>query len=177
MTDKPTALAAFAGPKATFTAMQSRFIEAYLNNPNAAAAARLAGYSKKAAAQTGHSLMKLPKIRDEIKRRGDFDAGELGISRAYILSRINEVVQRERAGTPRLLKQKRAIKGPDGEWVEDWYERDPNTGEIRVDYNPRALLAALELLAKLRGDLIERSEVKTLTVEMVLNDVNVEDLK
>lgn len=36
---------------------------------------------------------------------------------------------------------------------------------------------ALELLAKLRGDLIDRSEVKTLGGQIVLNGVNVEDLK
>ncbi len=161
----------------TFTARQSRFIEAYLNDPNAAAAARKAGYALKGAQQYGHTLMKQDKIRREIKRRGDFDAGDLGITRAYLLTAINTVLQRELKGTPRLLTKKNAIKNEAGEWEENWYERDPKTGKIRIDYNPKAVLAAAELLAKLRGDLIERSEVKTLTVEMVLNDVNVEDLK
>ena len=36
---------------------------------------------------------------------------------------------------------------------------------------------ALELLAKLRGDMIDRSEVETQTVSIVLNGVNLDDLK
>ena len=36
---------------------------------------------------------------------------------------------------------------------------------------------ALELLAKLRGDMIDRSEVKTVEVQTVLEGVNLEDLK
>ena len=35
---------------------------------------------------------------------------------------------------------------------------------------------ALELLAKLRGDMIERSEARVQAVHLVINDIDVEDL-
>ena len=43
--------------------------------------------------------------------------------------------------------------------------------------NPHAAAKALELLAKLRGDMIERRQVEGRTVAITINDVDMEDLR
>ncbi len=130
------------GAPRALTAKQAAFIEEYLKDFNATAAAKRAGYSERSAHQRGYELVHNPEVAATIKERGASDAEVLGITRGWILSRLQVIaIAAEDAGK----------FGPANR--------------------------ALELLAKLRGDLIDRSEVKTLGVSIVLNGVNVEDLK
>ena len=83
-----------------------------------------------------------PDVGARDRKRGASDAEVLGITRGWILSRLQAIaIAAEDAG---------------------------NFGPAN---------RALELLAKLRGDLIKRSEVETQTVSIVLNGVNLDDLK
>ncbi len=143
--------------------MKNRFVEEYLKDLNGAAAARRAGYSKNNSAQKAYALMQEPDIRNEIKRRGDLDAADLDLSRAYVLTTLNRVLQKAIEGNQKTT-------GVDGKIVKD------DEGRPIYEWEPTAAVQALKLLAQLRGDLIERLETRSVTVEMVLNDVNVEDL-
>ncbi len=55
--------------EATIPDMQSRFIEEYLFDLNATAAALRAGYSQRNAGKIGSQLLGKTRIRDEIKKR------------------------------------------------------------------------------------------------------------
>jgi len=124
------------------TARQQRFIDEYMIDFNATAAAKRAGYSVKSAHQRGYELIHNPDLAAVIKKRGASDAEVLGITRGYILTELREVLEQAK--------------------------EDGKLGPAN---------RALELLAKLRGDMIDRSEVKSVEVQMTLNGVNMEDLR
>jgi hypothetical protein len=131
-------------PAALFrvTARQQRFIDEYMTEFNATAAARRAGYSAKSAHQRGYELVHSPGVAAVIKERGASDADVLGITRNWILTELREVLEQAK-------------------------------GEGKLGPANRAL----ELLARLRGDLLERTETDVKAVHVVINRLDVEHLR
>jgi phage terminase small subunit len=123
------------------TARQQRFIDEYLIDFNATAAARRAGYSAASAHQRGYELVHDPDVAAMIKERGASDAEVLGITRGYILTELREVLEQAK--------------------------EDGKLGPAN---------RALELLAKLRGDMIERSKTEVRGLHVVINGVDIKDL-
>ena len=56
------------------------------------------------------------------------------------------------------------------------YEYDDEGNVIR-EWSPHGAAKALELIARLRGDMIERRQVDVRTVAITINDVEMEDLR
>ncbi len=123
------------------TARQQRFIDEYMLDFNATAAAKRAGYSAKSAHQRGYELIHNPDVASTIKERGASDAEVLGITRSYILTELREVLEQAK--------------------------EDGKLGPAN---------RALELLAKLRGDMIERTETEVKGLHVVINGVDIENL-
>ena len=145
---------------------QSLFVDEYLIDFNASRAARAIGSTDTQAGRHGYALVHHPLVEAEIARRGDLTADEAGLSRAYVLAKLKDNIEEAMRGS--------LVTNAFGVPLED------DKGQpifVRESSFISAATRALELLAKLRGDLVERSEVKTLSVKIVLNDVNVEDLK
>jgi phage terminase small subunit len=78
------------------TARQQRFVDEYLTDFNATAAAKRAGYSAKSAHQRGYELVHNPDVAAVIKERGASDAEVLGITRGWILSRLQAIARSTR---------------------------------------------------------------------------------
>ena len=129
-----------------FTRRQALFVLEYLVDFNATAAARRAGYSPNGSDahhfQQGLRLLRHPRVGAEIRRRAELSAEELGISRAYVLTRLQTIT-----------------------------ERASEKGDLYT------ATRGYELLAKLRGDMIERRQVDVRTVAITINDVEMEDLR
>jgi len=83
------------GAQRTLTAKQAAFIEEYLKDFNATAAAKRAGYSERSAHQRGYELVHNPDVAAIIKERGASDAEVLGITRGWILSRLQTIAMAE----------------------------------------------------------------------------------
>jgi len=123
------------------TVRQQRFIDEYMLDFNATAAAKRAGYSAKSAHQRGYELVHNPEVAARIKKRGASDAEVLGITREWILAELRDLL-----------------------------EQAKENGKLGPANR------ALELLAKLRGDMIDRSEAKTVEIQMTLDGVDLDDL-
>ena len=99
---------------------QKRFVEEYLSIGSGKAAAIAAGYSPKSAESQASRMLAMPEVqayRRELEQKL-FD--EMGISKAWIGSRLVEIVERNRPGKPHLSWNDRTRqKEPDGFWIAD----------------------------------------------------------
>lgn len=111
------------------TERQRRFVEAYLANPNAARAARIAGYTGQGNTLevTGSRLLRNAQVRRAIEERTERD------------SRVMTREERQRW------------------WTAVARGRDPNGGATPPDWKAR--LRATELLAKSHADFLKRVEL------------------
>ena len=73
------------------THRQMTFAREYPVDFNATQAAIRAGYSKRSAYSTGHSLLKKPEIQKEIRRASDRAAMEAGVTLARVLKEIASI--------------------------------------------------------------------------------------
>ena len=78
------------------TARQHRFVDEYMLDFNATAAARRAGYSTKSAHQRGYELVHDPGVAAVIKQRGASDAEALGITRGWIMAGLRDTYEQAR---------------------------------------------------------------------------------
>lgn len=76
------------------TARQERFVEAYLIDPNASAAARAAGSTAKRAEQAGYEFMINPDVKAEIERRRTERAQKAAIDAEYVLQQAVKLHER-----------------------------------------------------------------------------------
>lgn len=127
---------------ADLTARQRRFCLEYIIDFNQAAAAVRAGYSENSVDSMASRLIRHPKIGPLIADMANLSAEQLGVSRAYVISKLRQLADAAEA-----------------------------------DGDRHAATRALELLAKLRGDMIERRQVDVRTVAITINDVEMEDLR
>lgn len=150
---------------ATLTEKQRRFVEEYLIDFNASAAVKRAGYNPKdlnSAAAMGSRLIRHPAVQPVLLEMANLSAEQLGISRAYILARLRHVAEKAIEGNPKFVGKDGALAVVDGEVV---YEMDSGGAN-----------KALELLARLRGDMIERKEVNVKSVHLIINGIEQGDL-
>jgi phage terminase small subunit len=80
---------------AKLTPKQQRFVEEYLVDYNATAAAGRAGYKgdKRNLGIRGYKLIRHPIIGPEIRRRGAATADELGVSSEYLMTKLRGVIE------------------------------------------------------------------------------------
>lgn len=124
------------------TDKQSRFVEEYLVDFNATQAAIRAGYSVDTAYSIGWENLRKPVIAARIAELGQKTADELGMTREYVLVKLREVVEKSLQGAPKTTGKGEIVYGEDGQAIIEW--------------SPSGARGALELLAKLRGDLAEK---------------------
>lgn len=74
--------------------LQTRFVEEYLLDLNAAEAARRAGYSKRTANQKGYELRQMPKIQEAIIAAKKARSERTEAGQDWIIERLVENVQR-----------------------------------------------------------------------------------
>jgi phage terminase small subunit len=67
---------------------QQLFIDEYMQSMNVTRAALAAGYSKKAPSASGQRMLRIPIVRDTIKRLLDERAEKVGISKEKVLNEI-----------------------------------------------------------------------------------------
>lgn len=115
----------------SLTPKQQRFVEEYLVDLNAAAAARRAGYSERTADRIGHENLKKPEISAAVQEAKSARSERVEVTQDWILTKLVENVERAMQAEPVLD-----------------HEGEP-TGEYR--YAGNVVNKALELLGKHTG--------------------------
>lgn len=149
-------------PKAKLTPKQERFIQEYLIDLNASAAARRAGYSSRSADDIGQQLLGKTHIASAIARAKAQRADETKVNAKLILELLHEIVIRDPA---ELYDEDRKMK-PIDKWPLHWRRMltGLKKGEFRFDNRQKAI----ELLGRHVGvrafkDTLEnRGEIKIL---------------
>lgn len=90
-------MSATAGPGASLSAKQERFVEEYLVDLNATQAAIRAGYSKKTAHVIGHENLRKPKVAEAIAQRRAEVSEETGITQKFVLGCITDAIEMSQA--------------------------------------------------------------------------------
>lgn len=128
------------------TPKQQRFVDEYLVDLNATAAARRAGYSTKTADRIGPELLGKTSVAAAIAAGQAKRSQRTGITQDYVLSTIVDTVERCRQAAPVLDRKGEQI------WVET-----PD-GQILPAYafDAKAVLRGCELLGKHIGIFTEK---------------------
>ena len=128
--------------KTKLTPKQQRFVEEYVIDHNATAAARRAGYSEKTAGVIGHQNLQRPEIIEEINALDQKQAEECGISAKKTKMEIARIA------------------------YADMQERAAD----QIPY--RAKMAALRMAGQVDGLFVDRMEVddKTIEINVTLTD-------
>ncbi len=150
------------------TVKQRAFVVEYPRDFNGTRAAERAGYqgNDESLAVTGARLLRHRQVNPLIRKLTAATADEMGITRESLIARIDEVASRAMAGAPKVHVTK------DG----DMFEVKDDEGNTITEWQPAAVTRALETLAKLRGDMIERVDVTQRTVEIRINGADLKDL-
>lgn len=136
---------------------QKRFIDFYIQTGNVTDSARRAGYSDKAASVVGNEILRNPKVREAINSR-------------------LKVIESERTATTQEI-QEYLTKVMRGE-VEDEVVVNVGVGKgytradkIKAQVGAKDRTKAAELLAKVRGMFVSKSEVEvTGNLPIVIKD-------
>jgi phage terminase small subunit len=153
----------------SLTDKQRAFVFEYMLDMNGTRAAQRAGYAggDDALAVRGSMLMRHPVVNPLIRKLTAGTADEMGYTREWIIDRLEEIVSRVMEGVPKVHVTK------DG----DMFEVKDDEGNTVREWQPGAAKGALELLARLRGDMVERVEHDVRHVVVQVNGVDVEDLR
>lgn len=118
---------------------QTRFVREYLIDRNASGAAARAGYSKRAAGQVGHVLLKNAEVAAAVRASEVRIAEEADISRRKVLDGLQEAIELARA------------KSDAGAVIAGWREiaklcgyYAPERREVRLSVSAAALQQELE---------------------------------
>ncbi len=144
------------------TDMQSRFADEYPIDFNATRAAERAGYGSPS--RRGWELTRNAKVAAVIRERGGVTAADVGLSRRYLLTKAKEILERTLMASPKMIGYEKPVLA-----------RDEN-GNVLYEWQPNAAVAALTLIAKLRGDLTKKVEVDTRSVHLMINGVDPRNL-
>jgi hypothetical protein len=80
------------------------------------------------------------------------------------LTKAKEILERTLTASPKMIGYEKPVLA-----------RDEN-GNVIYEWQPNAAIAALTLIAKLRGDLIQKVEVDTRSMHIEINGVDLEKL-
>jgi phage terminase small subunit len=130
------------------TEKQKRFVEAYIENPNAAEAARKAGYSPKTADVIGRENLRKPTIAAALSESRQQLAERAQLSAEYVLDGLKEVAER--------CLQRKPVMVYDKEEKEYVQAADPDTGEGIWTFQAMGANKALELLGKHLGMFVDQ---------------------
>ena len=127
---------------------QRAFVEEYMVDHNASAAALRAGYAKRNAKQSGHQLKNMPRVAAAI-REAEFDRRKrMGVDADWIVARLVEVAEKSMVGLPRTDRNGAVIRVLVGD-----------EEVMLMDWSPYGANKALSLLAKHLGMTVDRLEV------------------
>jgi phage terminase small subunit len=151
------------------TEKQKRFIDEYLNNPNAAEAARKAGYSARTARDIGAENLAKPHIADEIARLSAIRAAEANITAKDIWQHWSAICKTEigdvldmTGDVPRLkpanqipMSARRAIKSVKVKRYMEGHGEEARQVEV-TEFAFWEKPNTLSTVAKAMGELIDR---------------------
>lgn len=148
--------------KRILTPKQQRFIDEYLIDLNAGAAARRAGYSPRTAARQGEYVVHFPHVAAEIARRMAARAKKAGITAEWVLERYRRIADADL----RDLYDERGNLKPIREMPDELataiagIESEHGVGATTVKKVRRwDAVKALDSLARHLGMFVDRSEV------------------
>lgn len=143
------------------TDKQKRFAQEYIIDLNATQAAIRAGYADgKSAEVTGHRLLRINKIREEIRKQQAEAAERLHVTQDWVILRLKDISDRCTQAEPVMFFNRAT-----GEWEK--------TGEYKFDSG--GANRSTELIGKHMGMFVERSEVAhTVSIEQALKDLDEE---
>lgn len=116
------------------TPKQARFVEEYLVDLNATAAAIRAGYSRNRASEIGWQLLQKTTILRAVQAAQAERSARTQITQDYVISNLREIVER--------CMQRAPVRNMYGEQVHD------DDGNALWTFNARDANKALELLGK-----------------------------
>jgi phage terminase small subunit len=104
------------------TPRQSRFVDEYLIDLNATAAAERAGYSAKTAYSQGQRLLKNVEVANEIQQRMDERSDRVKIDADFVLQGIAKNIARCEQGSPIVDRNGEPVmtETPDGDIAPAW---------------------------------------------------------
>lgn len=109
------------------TEKQKLFVEEYLIDLNAAAAAARAGYSERSARNTGPRLLKVPEIAAEVKRAMDFRKARTEITQDIVLLELAKIAFSRYTDYTRISSRKNGQKV----WNEDTQSYEAAGGDVK----------------------------------------------
>lgn len=146
---------------------QRRFAEEYAVDHNGAQAAIRAGYAPGRAKQTARDLLKRPDVTTLIAELDEKARVELGVSKEWLVAQAVAGWEKAFAGAPKVTRDGEPIT------VDD---------ERIMEWNPTGAVKFLELLAKVTGALVDRTQVDvtgevvyTLTLDRELDEADDDD--
>lgn len=125
------------------TPKQARFVQEYLVDLNAAAAADRAGYSRKTAAQMAYRLLQREDIQTAIQQARDDRQRRTGVTQDYVIEKLKEIADKAASDdTGSELKYANKLKALEllgkhvgvferGGKVEHTQEDDPLTASLK----------------------------------------------
>ena len=116
------------------TPKQARFVEEYLVDQNATAAAIRAGYSCKRASEIGWQLLQKTTVQQAVQTAQAERSARTQITQDYVIANLKEIVER--------CMQRAPVRNMYGEQVHD------DDGNALWTFNARDANKALELLGK-----------------------------
>lgn len=129
--------------KRKLTAKEARFVDGYLSDLNASAAARRAGYSLKTAYRIGFENLKKPHIQEALAIARQKLAKDTETSPEWVISRLKQVAERCLQEVPVFDKE------------------GNETGEFQ--FKEAGANKALELIGKTHGIFIDKMVVRKVT--------------
>lgn len=133
------------GRNGKLTAKQARFVEEYLVDLNATAAALRAGYSERMANKIGSQLLGKTRISQAIQTALTARSARTEITADYVLANLKEIVERCMQRAPVVNRKGEQIYDDDGNAIWAFDAKNANR--------------ALELLGKHLGLFVEKQKV------------------
>lgn len=127
------------------TAKQAAFVEEYLVDLNATAAATRAGYASKSARKVGSNLLTLPHIQAAIEEALAERRERVEVTQDQVIADLLEIKER--------CLQRSPVVDRRGDQIQDDEGRDV------WSFNAKDAIRALELLGKHLGMFVERSKM------------------
>lgn len=149
--------------KKSLTPKQQRFVEEYLVDLNATAAAQRAGYSAKTAAQVGYQLLQKPAVQEAIQAAMADRAKRTGVTQDRVVSELAKIAFTNGADYARVVTFRKGADGKVPMQIVELADTDDLTDDQRaaiscieetkfgIKVNTYDKVRALELLGRHLG--------------------------
>lgn len=146
---------------------QKLFVDEYLIDLNATAAAKRAGYSEKTAYRTGADLLKKPQIQEMVKKRLDEKHDKLIMKQDEVLQRLSAAGRREEVDY-QVAQQEEPIYNERGDLIG--MAKKPVT--VQVPTQNKDSIKALELLGKYHTLFTEKQQIDVSGAIQFVDDID-----